>query len=165
MTVLVTAASKHGATREIAKEIARVLDEHGLSTELLDIDDVSDLSSYQAYIVGSGIYLWATGSRTPVASSIPTPPNSPSARHGSLPAAQSSESHPSLTTRTPFDLVSSRGWSRRHTRMSTSSSLASWTRASSACSRELRYTVRTRARATTATGTRSIAGPRRSRDS
>ena len=56
MTVLVTAASKHGATREIAKEIARVLDEHGLSTELLDIDDVSDLSSYQAYIVGSGIY-------------------------------------------------------------------------------------------------------------
>jgi menaquinone-dependent protoporphyrinogen oxidase len=57
MTVLVTAASKHGATREIAKEIARVLDEQGVSTELLDIDDVSDLSGYEAYVIGSGIYL------------------------------------------------------------------------------------------------------------
>lgn len=57
MTVLVTAASKHGATREIAEEIARVLDEHGVSTELLDIDAVTDLSSYEGYVVGSGIYL------------------------------------------------------------------------------------------------------------
>jgi menaquinone-dependent protoporphyrinogen oxidase len=65
MTVLVTAASKHGATREIAREIARVLDEHGFSTELLDIDDVTDLSSYEAYIVGSGIYLgnWLRNAR------------------------------------------------------------------------------------------------------
>lgn len=43
MTVLVTAGSKHGATREIAEEIARALDEHGVATELLDIDEVSDL--------------------------------------------------------------------------------------------------------------------------
>lgn len=57
MTVLVTAASKHGATREIAEEIARVLEEHGFSTELLDMDDVTDLSRYEAYVVGSGIYL------------------------------------------------------------------------------------------------------------
>jgi menaquinone-dependent protoporphyrinogen oxidase len=57
MTVLVTAASKHGATREIAKEIARVLDEHAVANEYLDIDDVTDLSSYEAYVVGSGIYL------------------------------------------------------------------------------------------------------------
>ena len=57
MTVLVTAASKHGATREIAKEVARVLDEHGVSTELVDIDDAGDLSGYDAYVVGSGIYL------------------------------------------------------------------------------------------------------------
>jgi menaquinone-dependent protoporphyrinogen oxidase len=65
MTVLVTAGSKHGATREIAKEIARVLDEHGVSTELLDIDDVTDLSSYEAYVVGSGIYLgnWLKSAR------------------------------------------------------------------------------------------------------
>jgi menaquinone-dependent protoporphyrinogen oxidase len=65
MTVLVTAASKHGATREIAEEIARVLDEHGVPTELVDIDDVTDLSSYEAHVVGSGIYLgnWLKSAR------------------------------------------------------------------------------------------------------
>ena len=65
MTVLVTAASKHGATREIAEEIARVLDEHGVSTELLDLDDVTDLSGYEASVVGSGIYLgnWLKSAR------------------------------------------------------------------------------------------------------
>lgn len=57
MTVLVTAASKHGGTREIAGEIAHVLDGHGLPTELVDIHEVSDLSRYDAYVVGSGIYL------------------------------------------------------------------------------------------------------------
>ena len=57
MTVLVTAASKHGATREIADEIARVLDSHGVQTERVDIDAVGDLSGYDAYVIGSGIYL------------------------------------------------------------------------------------------------------------
>jgi menaquinone-dependent protoporphyrinogen oxidase len=65
MTVLVTAASKHCATREIAEEVARVLNEHGVSTELVDIDEVGDLSNYDAYVVGSGIYLgnWLKGAR------------------------------------------------------------------------------------------------------
>lgn len=65
MTVLVTAASKHGATREIAKEIARVLGEQGVATELLDLEDVADLSGYEACIVGSGIYLgnWLKNAR------------------------------------------------------------------------------------------------------
>jgi menaquinone-dependent protoporphyrinogen oxidase len=57
MTVLVTAASKHGATREIAEQIARALDDRGVSAEFVDIDEVSDLSSYDAYVVGSGVYL------------------------------------------------------------------------------------------------------------
>lgn len=57
MKVLVTAASKHGATREIAEEIARALDRHGVSTELVDIGEVSALTRYDAYVVGSGIYL------------------------------------------------------------------------------------------------------------
>ena len=57
MKALVTAASKHGATREIAETIARVLDEHGVSAELVDIDEVRNLGSYDAYVVGSGIYL------------------------------------------------------------------------------------------------------------
>jgi menaquinone-dependent protoporphyrinogen oxidase len=57
MRVLVTAASKHGATRELAETIARVLEEHGLSTELVEMDEVHDLGSYDAFVVGSGIYL------------------------------------------------------------------------------------------------------------
>lgn len=57
MKVLVTAASKHGSTRELAETIARVLEEHGLSAELVDMDEVDDLSGYDAYLVGSGIYL------------------------------------------------------------------------------------------------------------
>lgn len=57
MTVLVTAASKHGATREIAEQIARVLDGHGVAAELVDIDEVGDVSGYDGYVVGSGIYL------------------------------------------------------------------------------------------------------------
>jgi menaquinone-dependent protoporphyrinogen oxidase len=57
MTVLVTAASKHGATFEIAETIARVLEERGITAEFVEIDDDVDLGSYDAYVVGSGIYL------------------------------------------------------------------------------------------------------------
>lgn len=57
MAVLVTAASKHGATLEIAGMIARLLEEHGVQAELAGIDDAHDLGGYDAYVVGSGIYL------------------------------------------------------------------------------------------------------------
>jgi Flavodoxin domain len=53
MTVLVTAASKHGATLEIAEAIARVLAEQGVSAELVPIDEVSDLGRYDAVVLGS----------------------------------------------------------------------------------------------------------------
>ena len=57
MTVLVSAASKHGATLEIAETIARVLEERGIPAELVKIEQVDDLGRYDAYVVGSGIYL------------------------------------------------------------------------------------------------------------
>lgn len=57
MTVLVTAASKHGATLEIAATIARVLEEHGIEAEFVELDEVGDLGGYDAYVVGSAIYL------------------------------------------------------------------------------------------------------------
>ena len=56
MTVLATAASKHGATHEIAETIARVLEDQGIPAELVEIDDLGDLGRYDAYLVGSGIY-------------------------------------------------------------------------------------------------------------
>ena len=46
MTVLVTAASKHGSSFEIAEAIARVLNEHGVSADFVGIDEVSDLARY-----------------------------------------------------------------------------------------------------------------------
>ena len=57
MKVLITAASRHGATRELAETIACVLEEHGLSTELVEMDQARDLGGYDAFVVGSGIYL------------------------------------------------------------------------------------------------------------
>lgn len=68
MKALVTAASKHGGTLEIAETIARVLDEHGLSAEVVEIDRVRNLGSYDVYVIGSGI-IWATGPRRPAVSS------------------------------------------------------------------------------------------------
>jgi menaquinone-dependent protoporphyrinogen oxidase len=57
MTVLVTAGSKHGATFEIAEVIARVLDDHGLSVELVEIDEVGDLGRYETVVLGSAVYM------------------------------------------------------------------------------------------------------------
>ena len=65
MTVLVTAASKHGATREIADAIGRALDEQGVPAELVDIDEVRDLGRYDAVALGSAIYMgqWLESAR------------------------------------------------------------------------------------------------------
>lgn len=57
MTVLVTAASEHGATREIAARIGDDLAEQGLEVELKNPEDVHEVSQYDACVVGSAIYL------------------------------------------------------------------------------------------------------------
>jgi menaquinone-dependent protoporphyrinogen oxidase len=56
MTVLVAAASKHGATQEIAEAIGRALTERGVATEVKRIDDVADLAPYEAVVLGSAVY-------------------------------------------------------------------------------------------------------------
>lgn len=56
MKVLVAAASKYGATEEIAAAISGVLDERGLETDMRSIDDVVDLSEYEAFVLGSAVY-------------------------------------------------------------------------------------------------------------
>jgi len=55
--ILVTYASKYGATEEIAEKIGEVLREAGLSTDILPIKRVSDLSSYKVVILGSAVYI------------------------------------------------------------------------------------------------------------
>jgi menaquinone-dependent protoporphyrinogen oxidase len=56
MTVLVAAASKHGATGEIAERIGADLVERGLDAEVKNLEAVHDLRGYDAYVLGSGIY-------------------------------------------------------------------------------------------------------------
>ena len=57
MTVLVAAASKHGATAEIAARIGANFTTHGLDVEVKKIEEVAELSRYQAVVLGSCIYL------------------------------------------------------------------------------------------------------------
>ncbi|TNC19332.1 flavodoxin domain-containing protein [Amycolatopsis alkalitolerans] len=56
MKILVAAASKHGATREIAVAIGEVLREHA-EVDVLDAGDVDRIAGYDAVVLGSAVYL------------------------------------------------------------------------------------------------------------
>lgn len=56
MRVLVAAASRHESTLEVAAQIARVLRAAGHEVVALRVDDVADVSSYDAVVVGSAVY-------------------------------------------------------------------------------------------------------------
>jgi menaquinone-dependent protoporphyrinogen oxidase len=57
MNVLVTAASKQGATTEIAKAIAQTLRKRGLETTVLAPERVEDVRGYDAFVIGSAVYM------------------------------------------------------------------------------------------------------------
>ncbi len=57
MTVLVAAASKHGATQEIAEAIGRALGERGLDADVAKIEEVAGLDAYEAVVLGSAVYV------------------------------------------------------------------------------------------------------------
>lgn len=57
MKVLVTAASRHGATAEIARAIGETLSEAGLEAVTCPPDAVLTLDGYDAAVIGSGIYI------------------------------------------------------------------------------------------------------------
>jgi menaquinone-dependent protoporphyrinogen oxidase len=57
MTVLVAAASRHGATHEIARAIAEVLEADGIPVVLKPLDDVETVFPYDAFVIGSAIYM------------------------------------------------------------------------------------------------------------
>jgi menaquinone-dependent protoporphyrinogen oxidase len=56
MRVLVTAATKYGATAEIATAIAEVLGEHGLEATVVQPEQVEGVDGYDAVVVGSAVY-------------------------------------------------------------------------------------------------------------
>jgi len=57
MTVLVTYATKHGSTREIAEAIATTLVDRGIPTDALAVDTIADVGPYEAVVLGSAVYM------------------------------------------------------------------------------------------------------------
>jgi len=66
MKVLVTAASEHGATTELAAWIGAGLAANGVDAEVRKLEEIDDLDRYGAFVVGSAIYLgqWLKPART-----------------------------------------------------------------------------------------------------
>jgi menaquinone-dependent protoporphyrinogen oxidase len=56
MNVLVTVASKHGATTQIAEAIARALAKADIGAEVVAPDAVRSLKGFDAVILGSAVY-------------------------------------------------------------------------------------------------------------
>jgi menaquinone-dependent protoporphyrinogen oxidase len=56
MRVLVSAASKHGATAELAEAIAVELRARGIEVDLLEPNEVGDLDAYDGFVLGSAVY-------------------------------------------------------------------------------------------------------------
>ncbi|MFA9432512.1 flavodoxin domain-containing protein [Egicoccus sp. AB-alg2] len=56
MQVLVSAASRHGATREIAAAIGERLAGHGLRVVVADPEVVEDVERFDAVVLGSAVY-------------------------------------------------------------------------------------------------------------
>lgn len=55
--VLVTSASRHQSTHEIAEAIAGALCERGITAESRPIEQVTDLGRYDAVVLGSAVYM------------------------------------------------------------------------------------------------------------
>jgi menaquinone-dependent protoporphyrinogen oxidase len=56
MKVLITAASKYGATGEIAQAIGEALREQGLDPTVIPAEQVDTVDGYEAVVLGSAVY-------------------------------------------------------------------------------------------------------------
>lgn len=56
MRVLVTAASKHGATEEIGHAVVEELDRRGIVADFLTPEAVKSVTEYDAVVIGSAVY-------------------------------------------------------------------------------------------------------------
>ncbi len=55
--ILVAYGTKYGATQEIAERIGETLRQAGLQSDVQSADRVSDLSGYEAVVLGSAVYI------------------------------------------------------------------------------------------------------------
>ena len=58
MRILVAYASRHGATQGIAERITEVLTASGHDAEARPVKDVADLAGYDAFVIGSAVYMF-----------------------------------------------------------------------------------------------------------
>jgi menaquinone-dependent protoporphyrinogen oxidase len=58
MPVLVTYATRHGSTRDIAERIAQRLGAAGLQVETHPVEEVRDVRAYDAVVLGSALYMF-----------------------------------------------------------------------------------------------------------
>src|SRR5215218_3632382 len=56
MKVLVTAATKYGATAEIARAIGDTLHDHGLDPTVIEPEQVGRVDEFDAVVLGSAVY-------------------------------------------------------------------------------------------------------------
>ncbi len=66
MRVLVSFASRHGTTEDIAKTIAARLEIRGLNVEVQDVTAVKSIDGYAGVVVGSAVYMgkWEQSARS-----------------------------------------------------------------------------------------------------
>ena len=57
MKILVTAATRHGSTREIATLVAGILEDAGVETDVPEPADVMSLAGYDGVVIGSAVYM------------------------------------------------------------------------------------------------------------
>ena len=57
--VLVTYASKYGATAGIAEKMGEVLNQEGVPADVIPVDEKPDATAYKAVILGSAVYIGA----------------------------------------------------------------------------------------------------------
>ena len=57
MNVLVTAATRHGSTLELAAIIAGILEDAGIDTDVKAPGDVRSVEGYEALVIGSAVYM------------------------------------------------------------------------------------------------------------
>ncbi len=57
MRILVTAASRHGSTNEMASAIGTALTDAGLEVAVRELRDVEGVAGWNAVVLGSGVYM------------------------------------------------------------------------------------------------------------
>jgi menaquinone-dependent protoporphyrinogen oxidase len=69
MRALITAASRHGGTKGIAAAVAQGLRERAVLVDVVDPDDVHDVSRYDLVVIGSAVYVgrWLPAAKALVA--------------------------------------------------------------------------------------------------